>query len=454
MFDDTIAALSTPPGSGGIGVVRVSGDKALSILNAVFRRKKDASAMKSHTLYYGVAADEKGEVADEVLACYMKKPATYTREDVVEIHCHGGSSCVAGVLRLVLLNGARPAEPGEFTKRAFINGRIDLSRAEAVMDVISAKTDLARRAAINRLQGSVHKECAEISTEIVSVLARVEASIDYPEHDLEEITLKDVKDRSLRLIKRLDRLIDGAHRGRVLQYGVETAIVGKPNVGKSSLLNFLLGEDRAIVSDTPGTTRDAIQECANIKGVPLRLADTAGIRETTDEIERMGVEKALRHIDSADLLIIVLDGSSPATEEDISLLMNTRERKRIVAINKSDLPSALHLEEEWIKPDEIIKISLLDEIGANKLLEKIKDMFFLGEIEQKDTLISGLRAEQALRRCRDGLCNVVRAVDAGLPEDFCTIDLRESHAALGEITGETTDDAVIDKIFSEFCVGK
>jgi tRNA modification GTPase len=453
---DTIAALSTPPGAGGIGIVRISGERALSVLDAVFKGKKGVRDMKSHTLYYGVITDETGAAVDEALVCYMKKPATYTREDVVEIHCHGGPSCVAGVLRLATRNGARPAEPGEFTKRAFLNGRIDLSQAEAVMDVINARTDAAGRAALNRLQGALHRECTAISAELLSLLANIEVSIDYPEHDLEEITLKTVQARAEALITRLTKLIDGAGTGRILRDGVETAIIGRPNVGKSSLLNLLLGEDRAIVSDTPGTTRDTIQEYANIEGVPLRLVDTAGIREVYDAVEKIGVEKALKHIETADLLIVMLDGSSEITGGDLYILEKTGGKKRIVVINKGDLPRAVHKDtlSGVVKPKEVVETSVLNGTGIARLFEKIKGMFLSGEITAGDVLVSGLRAETALRRCRDGLYNVINAVESGLPEDFCSIDLMESYGAIGEITGETLDGDVIDKIFSEFCVGK
>ena len=449
---DTIAAIATGVGSGGIGIVRISGDRALELLQAIFSR--NVTRLKSHRLILGDIMDESGRVADEVMVCYMRKPKTYTREDVVEIHCHGGRQTLQCVLRLVLAHGARLAEPGEFTKRAFLNGRIDLSRAEAVIDVINAQTDLARRTAVGQLKGNLSETCRQIAGEILTMIAHIEASIDYPEHDLEEMNRQTIIENCRALGQRLSALIESANKGRIIRDGIETAIIGAPNVGKSSLLNFLLDEDRAIVTDIPGTTRDILRETVNIGGIPLHIIDTAGIRQTDDLIETIGVEKSRQAAENAELVLFMLDGALPLTDETLALLEAVRQKKCIILVNKADLPQKIDLAQ--LSGYTALPISIKAATGIEALYSKINDMFMAGQICQNsnETLIYNMRHKDALKRCAASLQAAMASAEDGLGEDFLSIDLQDAYRAIGEITGETLDEDIVDKIFQEFCLGK
>lgn len=459
---DTIAAIATSFGEGGIGIIRVSGDDAFNIADKIFvpfdKNKKDLkiNEYKSHTLTYGTIKDNNG-IIDEVLLSVMKAPKTYTCENVIEINCHGGKSSVKRVLNVVLKNGARIAENGEFTKRAFLNGRIDLSKAEAVIDIINAKTDISHKSAINRLEGKLKQKIDEYRNDIITMTAHIEASIDYPEHDDETITYNMIEENTKALILKVEKLLKTADTGRIVKEGIKTVILGKPNVGKSSILNMLLNEDRAIVSDIAGTTRDVLKEHLNINGVALNIVDTAGIRKTDDKIEKIGVEKSKEYAQDADLILLVLDNSKPLDKEDIEILNFIKNKKTLVLINKTDLNSNLDINslKEHIKEENILMLSAKQDLGFDILKDKIETLFFEGEINiNEDILISNERNKNSLYNCIESLKNVLNTIETKMPEDFISMDLIEAYRYLGEITGESLDEDVIDKIFSEFCLGK
>ena len=456
-LDDTIAALSTPAGSGGIGIVRISGPDAVEVADRLFvpAKGKPLGERKSHTVSYGKIVYE-GRVCDEVLVSIMRAPNTYTREDIAEINCHGGIRSVTAVLEAVLRSGARLAEPGEFTKRAFLNGRIDLTQAEAVADIISAKTDKSREAALKRLDGSLCVKIRALREKILLMLANIEAAIDYPEHDDETMTYESVANGSRELMSELDRLIAGADTGRIYKEGIKTVILGKPNVGKSSLLNAAVDEERAIVTDIPGTTRDVLEELININGIPLRLTDTAGIRDTDNPIEKIGVEKSRSLADEADLVLLMLDGSRPLDDKDRELINLSENKNRIVIINKSDLVQCIDISEiTTLTGSDPIAVSVKQDSGLELIYERIRSMFLGGSIAADDeVLISSERNKNSLYKAKQFLYNVIETVDNRMPEDLISIDLTQAYEALGEITGETLDEDIIDKIFSEFCLGK
>ncbi len=456
-LDDTIAALSTPAGSGGIGIVRISGPDAVEVADRLFvpAKGKPLGERKSHTVSYGKIVYD-GRVCDEVLVSIMRAPNTYTREDIAEINCHGGIRSVTAVLEAVLKSGARLAEPGEFTKRAFLNGRIDLTQAEAVADIISAKTDKSREAALKRLDGSLCVKIRALREKILLMLANIEAAIDYPEHDDETMTYESVANGSRELMSELDRLIAGADTGRIYKEGIKTVILGKPNVGKSSLLNAAVDEERAIVTDIPGTTRDVLEELININGIPLRLTDTAGIRDTDNPIEKIGVEKSRSLADEADLVLLMLDGSRPLDDEDRKLINLSENKNRIVIINKSDLAQCIDISEiTALTGSDPIAVSVKQDSGIELIYERIRSMFLGGSIAADDeVLISSERNKNSLYKAKQFLYNVIETVDNRMPEDLISIDLTQAYEALGEITGETLDEDIIDKIFSEFCLGK
>lgn len=453
-LDDTIAAISTPVGSGGISIVRISGSEAIETANKLFipRKGKPLAERKSHTISYGNLV-YKGEVCDEVLVSLMRAPNTYTREDVVEINCHGGIRAVTAVLEAVLKSGARLAEPGEFTKRAFLNGRLDLTQAEAVIDIINAKTDKSREAALKRLDGRLCRKIKALREDILTMIAHIEAAIDYPEHDDETMTYSMIADGVHRVSGAVQSLIDGADIGRIYNEGIKTVILGRPNVGKSSLLNAVIDEERAIVTDIPGTTRDVLEELINIGGIPLKLIDTAGIRDTDNAIEKIGVEKSRKLAEEADLVLLMLDGSREMTDEDRELISLSEDKKRIVLINKTDL-------EQKIDADEIsildpIFVSVKTDMGIERLYDRIKEMFLKGDIAENDeALISNERNKNSLYKAKLHLDNVLETVNNRMPEDFISMDLTQAYEALGEITGESLEEDIIDKIFSEFCLGK
>ncbi len=454
-LNDTITAISTPLGSGGIGIVRISGDDALNVLKKIFKTKKNVDEIKSHTINYGHIYDD-DKIIDEVLVSVMKGPKTYTKEDVVEINCHGGIKATNKVLHTVLKNGARLADKGEFTKRGFLNGRIDLSQAEAIIDIINAKTDLAHDSAIKRLDGNLSNAIKKYREDILLMIANIEASIDYPEHDMEHDNYKIVEDKSHLLLNEIEKLINNFHKGQILREGIKTVILGRPNVGKSSLLNNLIGFDKAIVTDIEGTTRDIITEYVNIMDIPLQIIDTAGIRETDDKIEKIGVERSKEYAENADLCFVVIDVNKKLIKEDIEILRMVKHKKVIVLLNKIDLQEIAQLNEieNYVSKENIIKISAKENIGIQNLFERLKDIFFNGEINANDDIYISNRHKQCLIKCKNSLLKVVDGLNMSMPEDLLVIDLKDSYDALMEITGESLDDNIIDKIFSEFCLGK
>ncbi|QIZ66220.1 tRNA uridine-5-carboxymethylaminomethyl(34) synthesis GTPase MnmE [Geobacillus subterraneus] len=458
---DTIAAISTPMGEGAIAIVRLSGDEAIEIADRLFRsptgkRLKDAP---SHTIHYGHIVDPKsGRTVEEVMVSVMRAPKTFTREDVVEINCHGGFVSVNRLLQLVLANGARLAEPGEFTKRAFLNGRIDLSQAEAVIDLIRAKTDRAMNVALQQMEGRLSTLIRELRQTILETLAHVEVNIDYPEYDdVEEMTPRLLKEKAEYVRGQIEKLLSTAAQGKILREGLATVIIGRPNVGKSSLLNALAHENRAIVTDIPGTTRDVIEEYVNVRGVPLRLIDTAGIRETEDVVERIGVERSQQMLKRADLILLVLNYHEPLTEEDERLFAMTEGMDVIVIVNKTDLSENIDMErvKELAAGRPIVATSLLREQGIDELEKAIADLFFGGELEAGDlTYVSNSRHIALLEQAKKAIDDALSGIDAGMPVDLVQIDLRRAWELLGEIVGDTVHESLIDQLFAQFCLGK
>ena len=457
MLDDVIAAISTPMGVGGIGIVRMTGTGCIEIADKIFIGKKKLTEKATHTLSYGKITDPDGEIIDEVLVSVMKAPHTYTKEDIVEINCHGGSLVTRRVLEAVLKAGARIAEPGEFTKRSFLNGRIDLTQAEAVIDLIESKTELSRQAAVNQLEGRLKTAVREMRDEILDMIASIEAVIDYPDYDIEDETYSNMEKGASKLLETMDKLLEGADRGKIIRDGLQTVIVGKPNVGKSSLLNWLLEEDRAIVTDIPGTTRDTVEEYLNIDGIPIKIVDTAGIRETGDVVERMGVEKSKAYAENADLVIMMLDGSRPLEAEDKEILSFIKDKKTIVLLNNVDLEQRLSLEEleEYIPEEQILFISVKKNKGFDALIDALKNMFLDGHAASADdALLGNTRHKDALYRAKEAMEHCMETITMRMPEDFISLDLQDANRALGEITGDTSDDEIIDRIFTKFCLGK
>lgn len=457
---DTIAAISTPPGEGAISIVRLSGDQSIEIADKVFQSgKKTLKKVDSHTIHYGHIVDPANQqLVDEVMVSVMRSPKTFTREDIVEINCHGGIVVVNELLQLMLREGARLAEPGEFTKRAFLNGRVDLSQAEAVMDLIRAKTDKAMNVAINQLDGNLSKLIRQLRQEILETLAQVEVNIDYPEYDdVEELTTQLLLEKAGQVSLQIDALLVNAKQGKILREGLSTAIIGRPNVGKSSLLNYLLHEEKAIVTDIAGTTRDVIEEYVSVRGVPLKLVDTAGIRETEDIVERIGVERSRKALSEADLILLVLNQSEELTQEDRKLLEATRELKRIILLNKTDLQPKLDRKElqQLIGKDELLAISVLRQDGMNQLEEAIAALFFGGQTGEKDaTYVSNTRHIALLENASQALKEVQNGIEAGMPVDLVQIDMTRCWDYLGEIVGDSVQDELITQLFSQFCLGK
>ncbi|HIT91169.1 MAG TPA: tRNA uridine-5-carboxymethylaminomethyl(34) synthesis GTPase MnmE [Candidatus Merdenecus merdavium] len=457
MNDDTIAAIATAVSSSGIGIVRISGDSAFLVIDRIFKGKKNKkiSSQKSHTIHYGYIVDDE-EMIDEVLVSIMKGPHSYTAEDTIEINCHGGVLVVKRVLETVLKHGARIAEPGEFTKRAFLNGRIDLSQAEAVIDVIQSKNEYALKSSISQLKGSVLeviKKCREM---LIYQIAYIESALDDPEH----ISLDGYSDDLTLVveeqIKKLEKLEKSSKDGRIMKEGVKTVIVGKPNAGKSSILNVLLGEDRAIVTDVAGTTRDVLEESMNLGSVTLNMVDTAGIRSTEDVVERIGVQKAKEYADLADLIIYVVDGSRNLDENDEEIMDLILDKKVLVLLNKSDLRQVIS--EETMKerlPCEVLSVSAREKYGIDELVQKIETMFYSGKLEFNDEVyLSNARQVQAVKEALESLKMVKKSIEDGMPEDFYSIDLMSSYEALGRITGESIGEDLVNEIFSKFCMGK
>lgn len=455
---DTIAAIATPPGEGAISIVRLSGDDAVTLADQVFKGK-DLTKVSSHTINYGHFIDPKTrEIIDEVMVSVLRAPKTFTREDTVEINCHGGIVPTNKILQVLLTNGARLAEPGEFTKRAFLHGRIDLAQAESVMDLIRAKTDRSMKAALNQLDGELSQLIRNLRQEILDVLAQVEVNIDYPEYDdVEEMTSKLLREKALDVCAKIEQLLVTARQGKILREGLATALVGRPNVGKSSLLNHLLHEDKAIVTDIAGTTRDVIEEYVNVLGVPLKLVDTAGIRETDDRVEKIGVERSRQALDRSDLVILLLNASEPLTTEDIELLQLTQDKKRIIVLNKVDLEPKLDLNElyQYVDKAEVLKTAVLKNEGIRELEEHIATLFYGGiENSQTTVLVTNARHIALLEQAKAALEAVLTGLEQELPVDLVQIDMTRAWELLGEITGDSYQDELLDQLFSQFCLGK
>ena len=466
MKTDTIAAIATAMTSSGISIVRISGDDAVSIADKIFKKKgkKNLKESESHTIHYGHIHDGE-EMIDEVMVLLMRGPRSYTREDTVEIDCHGGIYVTKRILETVIKYGARPAEPGEFTKRAFLNGRIDLSQAESVIDVINAKNDFALKSSMKQLSGSVSEVVREIRGEILHEIAFIESALDDPEHISLEGYPEQLKSIVENVQNKVEKLLVTSDNGRILKEGISTVIVGKPNAGKSSLLNTLVGEERAIVTNIAGTTRDVLEEQINLNGIILNIIDTAGIRETDDIVEKIGVEKAKRYLNDADLVIYVVDTSTKLDENDYEIMELLRDRQSIILLNKSDLDALTtaqdilsHIEKinGFEKEDcHIISISAKEQTGIEELTETIQKMFFTGEVTFNDEVyITNIRHKTALQETLSSLQLVVRSIEDEMPEDFYSIDLMNAYETLGSIIGEAVEDDLVNEIFSKFCMGK
>jgi len=466
----TIAAISTPIGQGGIGIIRISGEKALDIIKKIFQYKKKNREIQSYTIRYGYIFDE-DELIDEVLVSYFKAPNSYTGEDVCEINCHGGNLVVRRILEVVLKNGAILAEPGEFTKRAFLNGKMDLSQAEAVIDVINSKSVKENKASMQQLEGYLGKKIREIKENLIDILVDIEANIDYPEYDVEEVQRNKFESVLKGALEKLEKLEKSFENGKILKEGINTVIVGKPNVGKSSLLNALVKEDRAIVTEIAGTTRDTIEESITIKGIPLKIIDTAGIRETDDIVEEIGVEKSKKALENADLVLMLLDATFEIQEEDKVLLDLIKNKNYIVLINKIDVDVKINKNEiETIlnrnnennnsgklneKMLRIIEISAKEEIGIEKLEEQIEEMFHFNQMDiNNEIVITNARHKEAISKAKEKILKVLNANKMCIPIDMLSIDLQNAVQYLGEITGESVSEDVINGIFKKFCLGK
>ena len=451
-MNDTIAGISTTLGVGAISIVRVSGKESIKIVNSIFKGK-NLEKVDTHTINYGYIVD-KDEVIDEVLISIMKAPRTFTREDVVEINCHGGIATTNKILELLLLNGARLAEAGEFTKRAFLNGRIDLVEAESIMDIINAKTDKARKLSINQLEGRVSNIIRSFRQELLELLASIEVNIDYPEYeDIAVMTVENIKDEMKNIREKLEKIVNESENGKIIRDGIKTVIVGRPNVGKSSILNKLLDYDKAIVTDIAGTTRDIVEGEINLDGILLKLVDTAGIRETDDIVEKIGVNRSLEELENADLIIVVLNNNEELSDYDKELLDKVKNRNSIVVINKCDLERKLDI--NLIDNDNIIEINTVEFDKIDILKDKIKELFNLDRIEQSDyTYLSNIRQITLAKECLSILKEVEEAVKREDPVDLIEIDIKRIWTKLGEIIGDTYSDELIDQLFSQFCLGK
>jgi tRNA modification GTPase len=457
--EETIAAISTPFGESGIGIVRISGSSAESIAQKLFSPKKDQSYFISHHFHYGEIIDPKsGNPVDEVLIVLMKSPKTYTKEDIVEIHCHGGYFILQKVLELVLREGARMALPGEFTKRAFLNGRIDLTQAEAVIDLIRAKTQTSLEIANQQLRGGLYREMTELKTKLIEHLALIEAHIDFPEEEIEPIAFEELKKDLEGMIHQMGGWVNSYEEGRVFRDGISCAIVGKTNVGKSSLLNVLLKEERAIVTPIPGTTRDVIEEVLNIYGIPVRLMDTAGLRKPADSIEQEGVRRAKERVADSDFVLLMLDGSRELDGDDFDIFGETTGKKRMVIINKNDLPLKISVEEvkSRFKDDPIVLISALKNEGVDDLKRTIYTSLVHREVRAtpEHLIVANIRHKKALTQVRDNLSNAKKDLEEGASLEFIAFEIRSALEALGEMVGETTTEEVLNRIFEQLCIGK
>lgn len=462
MKKDTIAAISTAVSESGIGIIRISGEEAFEVADRVWQspgKKKRLSMQPANTIHYGYIYDGE-EMVDEVLVMLMRGPKSFTAEDTVEINCHGGVYAMKRVLETVLKNGARPAEPGEFTKRAFLNGRIDLSRAEAVMDVIQAKNEYALKNSLSQLKGSVQKKLKSLRQSILHEIARIESALDDPEHMSLENYPEELGAQNKEWLAEIEKLIDSSENGKILKEGIQTVILGKPNAGKSSLLNILSGEEKAIVTEIAGTTRDILEETVNIHGITLRLMDTAGIRSTEDVVEKIGVSRAKESAKNADLIIYVIDTSRPLDENDREIMELLRGKKAVILLNKSDLDSVVTREEVLEQLDDLevqkmISVSAKEQTGIEELENALKDLFFEGKVTFNDEVcITNLRQKADLAEARESLLKVQESLEMDMPEDFYSIDLMSAYEALGAITGESVGEDLVNEIFSKFCMGK
>ncbi|EOA9931806.1 tRNA uridine-5-carboxymethylaminomethyl(34) synthesis GTPase MnmE [Staphylococcus aureus] len=456
---DTITSISTPMGEGAIGIVRLSGPQAVEIADKLYKGKHLLNDVPSHTINYGHIIDpESKEVIEEVMVSVLRAPKTFTREDIIEINCHGGILTINRVLELTMTYGARMAEPGEFTKRAFLNGRIDLSQAEAVMDFIRSKTDRASKVAMNQIEGRLSDLIKKQRQSILEILAQVEVNIDYPEYDdVEDATTEFLLEQSKEIKQEINRLLDTGAQGKIMREGLSTVIVGKPNVGKSSMLNNLIQDNKAIVTEVAGTTRDVLEEYVNVRGVPLRLVDTAGIRETEDIVEKIGVERSRKALSQADLILFVLNNNEALTQEDYTLYEVVKNEDVIVIVNKMDLEQNIDINEvkDMIGDTPLIQTSMLKQEGIDELEIQIRDLFFGGEVQNQDmTYVSNSRHISLLKQARQTIQDAIDAAESGVPMDMVQIDLTRTWEILGEIIGENASDELIDQLFSQFCLGK
>lgn len=449
---ETIAAISTPPGVGGIGIIRISGDNALNVAKKIFKAK-NKSEIKPFTIRFGYVVDENQNALDQVLVSYFKSPKSYTGEDVIEINCHGGNVSTREILELVLKNGARLAEPGEFTKRAFLNGKLDLTQAEAVIELINSKSDKESKASYKQLEGLLGAKIKEIKQGIIDLLVDIEANIDYPEYDIEEVRRERIYNVLSTNVSKLETLEKSFESGKILRDGVSTVIIGKPNVGKSSLLNRLVKEDRAIVTEIAGTTRDTIEEYITIRGIPLKLVDTAGIHETDDIVESIGVNKSKKAIDESELVLLMLDATRELSKEDEELLEATKNKNRIILINKIDVDKKIN--KDMFKSDKVIEMSTKTLAGIEELEETIEEMFNISELNiENEIVITNVRHKNLIHKAAEEIKNAIVSIKNGLPIDMLSIDLQEALQNLGEITGESISEEVVKGIFAKFCVGK
>lgn len=456
---DTITSISTPMGEGAIGIVRLSGPQAIEIGDILYKGKKKLSEVETHTINYGHIIDpETNETVEEVMVSVLRAPKTFTREDIIEINCHGGILTINRILELTMTYGARMAEPGEYTKRAFLNGRIDLSQAEAVMDFIRSKTDRASKVAMNQIEGRLSDLIKKQRQSILEILAQVEVNIDYPEYDdVEDATTDFLLEQSKRIKEEINQLLETGAQGKIMREGLSTVIVGRPNVGKSSMLNNLIQDNKAIVTEVAGTTRDVLEEYVNVRGVPLRLVDTAGIRDTEDIVEKIGVERSRKALSEADLILFVLNNNEPLTQDDQTLFEVIKNEDVIVIINKTDLEQRLDVSElrEMIGDMPLIQTSMLKQEGIDELEIQIKDLFFGGEVQNQDmTYVSNSRHISLLKQARQSIQDAIDAAESGIPMDMVQIDLTRTWEILGEIIGESASDELIDQLFSQFCLGK
>lgn len=459
-LDDTIAAIATAPGIGGIGIIRVSGPEACNVVNRIFHSQQSVplGERQTRTIHYGhIVHSKTGKTLDEVIVVLMKGPHSYTAEDVVEIQCHGGFVSVREILKVLLLEGVRQAEEGEFTKRAFLNGRIDLTQAEAIIDIIDAKTEQSLEVAVNQLDGTLSKYIRALRDELIAMIAHLEVTIDYPEEDIEEVSAQEVRTGLEPILEKMDTLLATAQRGKLLRDGVMVSIIGRPNAGKSSLMNALLREDRAIVTNIPGTTRDSIEEFLTIQGIPVRLIDTAGIRETEDIVESMGVEKARQYLDKADIVVLVIDGSKPLEPEEQELLQLIANRPSIIFLNKADQMQCIMKEEIAALGTftEIVTISAAQGEGMDEMAKVITSLVQGGSVQAShEAMLSNVRHITLMEQAKSSLDQSILAIDSGMPIDLIVTDIRAAWELLGDITGESLRESMVDELFKRFCLGK